>query len=172
MILRGASAALASVLLVNSLITNNNNYFAASELVIPSARQVPIVTLNSADGKFGINNQSSSSSFHSKTAAWNLEGTVFFNGLPCNPKTTIKVPPCDGPYPNYEVIVYAVGGKDIVSKTRSDQNGTYTMLLKTGNYTIYTENNRFLVSNMKANNFDIKEGRITKLDLVIDTGRR
>ena len=34
-----------------------------------------------------------------------LEGTVHFSGMACPPDRS-KTPPCDGPYPNYEVIIY------------------------------------------------------------------
>jgi len=52
-----------------------------------------------------------------------LEGTVTFIGTPCSEKINHSVPPCDGIYPNYEVIVYKTDGKTIVAKTISDENG-------------------------------------------------
>ncbi len=100
-----------------------------------------------------------------------LEGTVTFIGTPCSEKINHSVPPCDGIYPNYEVIVYKTDGKTIVAKTVSDENGNYKISLKPGNYIIYTQNGPFK-DDVELNRVIIVNGKITKLDLIIDTGIR
>jgi len=67
-----------------------------------------------------------------------LEGTVHFSGVACAPDR-IKTPPCDGPYPDYEVIVYDKEGKITIAKTRTDQNGYYQIILNEGTYTLYVQ---------------------------------
>lgn len=126
-----------------------------------------------SNGNLSNNNQSFKSSSQSNTGSGNLEGRVYFKGLPCNPRTNIKVPPCDGLYPNYEIVVYAADGKTIISKTKTDGNGHYTMSLSPGNYVIYTSAGLSPSGlNTRTNNFIIELGKITKLTLLIDTGMR
>jgi hypothetical protein len=104
-----------------------------------------------------------------------LEGTVMFIGLPCPPEELNgrepRVPPCDGPYPNYEITVYQTDGKTIVAKGISDANGHYEISLNAGNYLIYTPSG-LSQNDVKANRVTIVEGETTKLDLVVDTGVR
>jgi hypothetical protein len=40
-----------------------------------------------------------------------LEGNVRSRGKPCPPAVSFKVPPCSGPYPNYEITIYADNDK-------------------------------------------------------------
>lgn len=111
------------------------------------------------------------------TEPWNLEGNVIFRGKPCNPNSTsYRVPPCSGPYPDYEIIVYLDGNyeskeKVIVTKTKTDMQGKYKTFLNAGKYVIYTKAGMF-PSSIKANDFEISEEKNTKLDLVVDTGIR
>jgi F5/8 type C domain len=126
-----------------------------------------------ANGVFGNNNQSFKSQSQSNSSSGSLEGRAYFKGLPCNPKTNIKVPPCDGLYPNYEIVIYTTDGKSIVSKTKTDKNGNYTMLLTPGNYVIYTKAGISSSGlNTRTNNFMVEVGKTTKLILLIDTGIR
>jgi len=65
-----------------------------------------------------------------------LEGTVHFIGTRCSSEQQ-NIPPCSGPYPNYEIIVYASDGNTIVKKTTTDENGTYQINLDFDTYVIY-----------------------------------
>ncbi len=104
-----------------------------------------------------------------------LEGRVWFIGVPCPPEEINgckpQVPPCDGPYPNYEITVYKTDGKTIVAKTISDEDGYYQISLDPGNYYIYTQNGP-LKDHIKTNQVTIESCITTKLDLIVDTGIR
>lgn len=65
-----------------------------------------------------------------------VEGVVSFVGTPCNPQYPFKVPPCDGPYPNYEVVFYKEDKKTVAAKATTDQNGKYQAALESGTYYI------------------------------------
>jgi len=65
-----------------------------------------------------------------------LEGTVDYIGLICVPEQR-DIPPCSGPYPNYEIIVYTSDGNTVVKKTITDDNGNYQFNLDFGTYVIY-----------------------------------
>ena len=103
-----------------------------------------------------------------------LVGTVGFVGLPCPPEEIggrkPLVPPCDGPYPNYEIAVYRTDGKTVVTKIASNVDGTYEIYLNSGNYSIYTPSG--LQDRIKTHQVTIVSGMTTKLDLVVDTGIR
>ena len=137
----------------------------------------------SPNNSSATNYQVSYSSFtESKSDSSNLRGNIYFEGLNCNPnKTNITVPPCSGRYPNYEVLVsFSKDCKTILSKTKSDQNGSYRMRLPPGNYVICPKSGNappphpFGVEGAqpKPIHFIIKEGTVTNLDLVIRTGIR
>jgi hypothetical protein len=87
------------------------------------------------------------------------------------------IPPCSGPYPNYEIKMYSTKDcKHVVSKTKSDQNGSYRMMLSPGNYAICANSDvttsPFGLEQSKPIYFAVKEGEVTNLDLVIRTGIR
>jgi hypothetical protein len=107
----------------------------------------------------------------SKINAWNLEGAVQFLGKPCPPNSSFSaVPPCSGPYPNYEVIIYSGSSKTIAAKIRTDPNGVFRTWLEPGSYTIYTRAG-ISASHLKTTHFLIQEGKITRLNtLIVDTG--
>lgn len=104
---------------------------------------------------------------------WNFEGSVRYRGEPCPPGSLLfRVPPCSGPYPNYEIIIHGQDGKTIVSKLKTDLNGNYKGLLSPGTYVIYTRAD-IVPSNLKSIRFTIEPAKITKLStLVVDTGNR
>jgi hypothetical protein len=65
-----------------------------------------------------------------------LAGDVHFVGTPCaEAKST---PPCDGAYPDYEVVVYAADGKTVVGKARSGADGKFSLGLPEGKYVVLT----------------------------------
>jgi hypothetical protein len=106
---------------------------------------------------------------------WNLEGTVYFIGQPCAPSrdNKISVPPCEGPYPNYEIKIYEkINGKNtIVCVTKTDENGNFRVLLKPGEYVIYTQNGISLFE-QTSHEFRITDYEITRLSLEVDVGIR
>ena len=65
-----------------------------------------------------------------------LEGTVHFIGTNCFSEQQ-NIPPCSGPYPNYEIVIYASDGNTIVKKTTTNENGTYQINLDFDTYVIY-----------------------------------
>lgn len=98
-----------------------------------------------------------------------LQGTVRFIGKPCEPGAAQSVPPCDGSYPNYEIMVYQDDGVTIAARGYSDANGNYRITLMPGNYIIYTPAGPFV---QVANTAAVAMGETMTFDLVIDTGIR
>jgi hypothetical protein len=153
----------------NGIVVQNKTMITFDATVIAN---LPYPHINSG-GVFANSNGSFKSSSQSSTGSGSLKGRIYFKGSPCNPKTNIKVPPCDGLYPNYEIAAYTADGKTIVSKTKTDTNGNYTMLLIPGNYIIYTKAGISSSGlNVRANNFTIEVDKVTILNLFIDTGMR
>ncbi len=107
----------------------------------------------------------------------NLEGQVFFRGIPCNPDSFYyRVLPCSGPYPNYEINIYLDKNdenqnKIPVTKIKTDLNENFKTLLTPGKYLIYTKAGKFS-SDIKTYKFVVEEDKNTKLDLFVDTGVR
>ncbi|UCC48556.1 MAG: hypothetical protein JSV41_14040 [Gemmatimonadota bacterium] len=99
-----------------------------------------------------------------------LAGTVYLVGLPCRLISPAR-PPCDGLYPDYEVVVYESDGVTEAARTRSDERGRYFVALDPGDYVIFTPNGlgeRF----RQPNEATVVAGAVTRLDLVVDTGIR
>ena len=102
--------------------------------------------------------------------SWNVRGTVFYKGLPCRPEDQ-RVPPCSGPYPNYEVIVHPKGDNHTISgRASTNSKGEFKIWLYDGEYVIYTQAGQ-TASIRKANEFKIQNGKAWK-NLIIDTGVR
>ncbi|UCC71524.1 MAG: hypothetical protein JSV86_14180 [Gemmatimonadota bacterium] len=99
-----------------------------------------------------------------------LEGRVHLVGLPC-PPNSLQRPPCDGPYPNYEVVVHDSNGQSVVAQTRTDDQGFYDVVLKQGEYVIFTTQG-LSEPFTETHRFTIVAGKITVLNLTIDTGIR
>ena len=161
------------------IVDKRSTYYYHPLLYSPMLEMMSISSNNSS----ATNYQVSYSSFtESKSDSSNLRGNIYFEGLNCNPKkTNITVPPCSGRYPNYEVLVSSSKDcKTILSKTKSNQNGSYRMRLPPGNYVICPKSGNappphpFGVEGAqpKPIQFIIKEGIVTNLDLVIRTGIR
>lgn len=102
---------------------------------------------------------------------WNLEGMVKFIGKPCIPDDKFfSVPPCSGPYPNYDIKIYNQDTKKLVLKTKTESKGNFKAILEPGEYVIYTRNG-FYPSDLKPTYFTIEKGKITKLHtLIVDEG--
>ena len=100
-----------------------------------------------------------------------VEGTVSFIGAPCNPNQGYnKVPPCDGPYPNYEVILYKEDRTTVAGKVTTDQEGKFRLILDAGTY--YFLFNGSLDSKKRELLIVVKENSITRQDITIDNGVR
>lgn len=100
-----------------------------------------------------------------------LEGGVRFRGKPCPPSIYTTVPPCSGPYPNYEIAIYA---EKILDRpyitTKTNILGKFRLALEDGNYVIYTRSGPFK-SDLKATRFSIARNmKVTLPTLIIDTG--
>ncbi len=101
-----------------------------------------------------------------------LVGMVTFTGVPCPPDTP-KGPPCDGPYPNYEVIVYKTDGTTIVVRAYSDEDGNYKIAINEGIYIVYLKELGFNMKLVdKPKEIKIEAGKTVRLDINIDTGIR
>jgi hypothetical protein len=100
-----------------------------------------------------------------------LEGTVYFVGVPCPLTYPPPGPPCDGPLPDFEVIVFHRDGSTEAAWTRTDERGDYRVVLPEGEYVILTQNGineLFIVINEAT----VASGAVTTLHLTIDTGIR
>jgi hypothetical protein len=104
-----------------------------------------------------------------KLEEFNLQGTVFFKGLPCNSQD-LKVPPCSGPYPDYKVIVYS-GNNEEIDSTITNDKGEFKLFLPNGKYNIFTQAGHSQ-SMQKSNYFIIEGKKIVSLNLVVHTGIR
>ena len=102
-----------------------------------------------------------------------LYGTVSFVGVPCAPGKG-KVPPCDGPYPDYEVVVYRAGTSEIAVRTRTDLDGRYEVRLPPGNYILRSPAGGLPMKQQveESRPSRVDAGGRTQLDLHIDTGIR
>lgn len=69
-----------------------------------------------------------------KETSWNMQVSVFNDGLQCPPNGKGKVPPCSGPYPDYNLKIITSEGKNISITT--DSNGLFRTTLKPGAYVI------------------------------------
>jgi hypothetical protein len=74
-----------------------------------------------------------------------LSGTVNFVGKPCPQPSG---PPCDGPYPDYQVVIYAADGTTEVARTRTGADGVY------------------------STDVQVSRDALSKTDLRVDTGIR
>ena len=99
-----------------------------------------------------------------------LEGAVTFIGTPCGPQTERKTPPCDGPYPDYEVVVYNASGETVIGRTRSNASARYEISLPGEiEYVVFTPSG---INTRTTHNVLVPAGGRKTLDLQIDTGIR
>lgn len=98
-----------------------------------------------------------------------IEGIVTFVGVPCGSGMVSRVPPCNGPYPNFNIVVYRADGKTVETQAVSDKDGNYKISLIPGKYIIYTPAGPV---RKKPNTVNIVSGKTTRLDLTIDSGMR
>ena len=99
-----------------------------------------------------------------------VEGTVYFVGKPC-PHSRV-VPPCDGPYPNYEVVIYEIDGKSIANRTITDDEGNFEAQLPVGDYLVFEKNRDFNIVKEIPIVFTIEPDKRKSLEISIDEGIR
>src|ERR687889_75515 len=90
-----------------------------------------------------------------------VRGTVYFNGMDCPPTAAKTVPPCSGPYPEYNLTIFAQDGKTIITTVKTDMMGNYSVSLEPGHYIIYVQTGP-LKSQMEPDNLILKENQIIK----------
>ena len=98
-------------------------------------------------------------------AAGYVRGKVWFTGLPC--QSGGSVPPCEGPYPGYTVIVYEADGTTVAAQGTTDADGNYCIGLPAGDYICYAPSGPFM---QRAHAIRIEATKTTTLDLTITTG--
>jgi len=100
----------------------------------------------------------------------NLEGTVNFIGTACPDER--KGPPCSGPYPNYEIIIYNEDGKTVEKTIFSNEDGNYNTELEQGVYVIFIQEREFATMKETPNQITINSDQTSQFDIRIDTGIR
>lgn len=100
-----------------------------------------------------------------------VQGAVKHDGKPCEEGSAdYKVPPCSGPYANYEVKVHLDDGSEkFVKATKADAKGNFSLSLAPGKYVIYTQDGGN-VDDALPNSFTVESGATATLDLVVNTG--
>ena len=93
-----------------------------------------------------------------------------FVGKPCPPSRT--GPPCDGPYPNYEVVIYEKDEKNIVNKIMTDDQGNFEVQLPVGNYLVFGKNLDFNKIIEIPIVFTIESEQTKSIEITINEGIR
>jgi hypothetical protein len=145
-----------TIILISTII-GITNIFPASSVIGTQAALAQRINLSKVE--------------NDSTVTSGVKGTVFFTGADCPPTNARKVPPCSGPYPGYEVNVYAEGIKDPIKRVKTDSNGNYFVPLEPGRYIISIQAGP-LESQKQANQVVVNENQIIQKDLDIDTGIR
>lgn len=99
-----------------------------------------------------------------------VQGTVWFVGAPCPPRAT-PGPPCDGPYPNYELRILRVSDESVAAVHRTDENGRYMAVLPEGRYMVRTRAG-VAADTYEETRFTVHPGETLTLQLTVDTGIR
>lgn len=99
-------------------------------------------------------------------AAGTLSGTVHFVGTPCSDPGP---PPCDGPYADYEVVVYATDGTTVAGKAKTSAEGAFSLDLPAGMYVLLTPAG---ITEQQRTEVVISRDALAKVELRVDTGIR
>lgn len=102
------------------------------------------------------------------TASGTLTGSVSFAGTPCRDPGP---PPCDGPYPNYEVVVFGADGKTVAGKAKTGADGKFTLDLPAGKYVIVTPAGP-TANDQKRTEVTVSRDAMATVSLTVDTGVR
>lgn len=100
-----------------------------------------------------------------------LQGMVSYIGKPC-PPTQLTVPPCSGPYPNYDIIIFDSDEITEISSTISDENGNYKISLMPNDYVVYQKQRQQNKMVDYALPVTIISKQVTSQDIIIDGGIR
>ena len=103
-----------------------------------------------------------------------VQGKVRFEGLPCQEgQTDFNVPPCSGPYANYQIKVFKEDNLlTPIFTTESSVDGSFKIVLPVGNYVIRTQNGKDARNDQQNFPFTVEKNKVTPLDLVVNTGIR
>lgn len=101
-------------------------------------------------------------------ASGTLSGTVGFVGKPCPEPGP---PPCDGPYADYEVVVYAADGTTVAGKAKAGADGKFTFGLPAGTYVIFTQAGP-MPDSKKRTEVTVSRDALSAVTLSVDTGVR
>lgn len=101
-------------------------------------------------------------------ASGTLTGSVSFVGKPCPEPGP---PPCDGAYPDYEVIVYAADGTTVAGKAKTGPDGKFTLDLPAGTYVIVTQAGP-TADDQKRTEVTVNRDAMATVTLAVDTGVR
>jgi len=99
-----------------------------------------------------------------------VQGTVWFVGAPCPPEVS-GGPPCDGPYPDYELRILRDSDESLAALHVTDENGQYTAVLPSGRYLIRTQAG-IAADTFEETRFTVIPGDTLTLQLTVDTGIR
>lgn len=101
-----------------------------------------------------------------------VQGTVHFEGLPCQEgQTDFNTPPCNGPYPGYEIKVFKADNlMTPIFTTQADETGAFKIILPAGDYVIRTQYGKDKRNDQKNFPFTIEKNKITTLDISVRNG--
>jgi hypothetical protein len=99
-----------------------------------------------------------------------VQGTVWFVGAPCPPELS-QGPPCDGPYPDYQLRILRDSDESLAAFHVTDANGQYTAVLPAGRYLIRTRAG-IAADTFEETRFTVIPGDTLTLQLTVDTGIR
>lgn len=99
-----------------------------------------------------------------------VEGVVYYVGIMCPSSRT--GPPCDGPYPNYEVVIFEVSGESVIARTFTDNNGNFEAELPPGDYIVFGKNPGFNTVEETPIFFTIEPEKRKSIEILINEGYR
>gem|GEM_PF-2216685 len=106
-----------------------------------------------------------------KDSFGSISGKVSFKGVPCQAgQPDFHVPPCSGPYPQYEIQIFTVTQTETpVLTLKSGLDGQFQADLPAGEYVIFTQNGPF-EKHKKQNFFVVVPKQTSTVNLLINTG--
>ena len=134
-------------------------YFISSNLIMANSQQ-EILSFNTKEQNQMNQNHSSSG----------VEGKVMFEGSDCPPFSEKEIPPCSGPYSNFNISIYSVDKSKKITTIKTDSDGHYRIYLDPGTYILQSneENTQAHISE----NITIKKGEIKLMNYTIKSSIR
>ena len=122
-------------------------------------------------GTAGCGSDSSNATV-SPTVTGTVQGAVTFVGLPCPPGLTgYQVPPCNGLYPGYRLVVLDEDSKNQVAEVITDEAGFFRLELPVGGYAVRMPAGPTPDATREAR-FTVRDDLIRELELTVDIGIR